>query len=199
MSKHQQQTGEGQMPLPSPRSPKALDEKILAHARAHTPPKRSSIHMGWTGGLATAAVLVMAVYLTTTTETIKEPVLSSPQAVKEERAATAAATTVSSEAAAKRKATAQADFDSADELVSEQEELQMAPVAEMAAGAATLRSSKTLDWAAPNIQETLDQLQALLEGGELESASQGYAELRSACGECGLPDTLEQALEDRRR
>lgn len=50
--------------LPSPRSPQALDEQILSYARQRTP-QRSYRPYWATGGLASAAVLVVAVIVST--------------------------------------------------------------------------------------------------------------------------------------
>lgn len=199
MSKKQQDMGDGQLPLPTPRSSRELDEKILAHARANAPAPRRSFALGWTGGMATTAVLVMAVYLTNTTESDKEAAVRTQAVLKEEVPMAGAALPVESRIMAKRKAVPSADFDVQESPSREPEALQMAPAAEMAASSERSEEVKLQDAAAPNIQETLEHLQTLLEHGEIEQARLGYAQLRNACSECGLPDTLEQALKGLQR
>ena len=54
---------------------------------------------------------------------------------------------------------------------------------------------KRADHAAPELQSALMHLRQLLANSEQERAQQEYTELRNACGECGLPETLEEALE----
>lgn len=54
--------------LPSPRSPKALDERIIAHARAAAPSPQDKSPLfawngPWLGGLASTAVLVVAILI----------------------------------------------------------------------------------------------------------------------------------------
>ena len=46
-----------------------------------------------------------------------------------------------------------------------------------------------------NVSDTLDQRRSLVEAGRVEHARTQYEVIRLACGECRLPDTLEQALD----
>jgi len=194
MNKHRQETENGQLPLPSPRSPRELDQRILAHARANAPQKRPMVTAGWLGGIATTAVLVVAIYLTNTTETNQELAPTVLKEVKEESAAAGAAAPIASSARAKLKTSA--DFDAREIAPAEQEELQMAPAAEATLdSASSFHAMKRADDAAPNLQGTLRHLQDLVLRGEQEQAQREYQELRNACSECGLPDTLEEALE----
>ena len=50
--------------LPQPKSPQALDERILAAAREQAPAPRQQRSLTWMGGLASACVLVLGVMLT---------------------------------------------------------------------------------------------------------------------------------------
>ena len=193
MSQHRQDTENGQLPLPTPRSPRELDERILAHARAKAPEKRTMHTAGWLGGLATTAVLVVAIYLTNTSDTNQGLTPPAPAVLKEERATSAAAASSASQPRAKLKD--RADADNMQAAPAEQEELQMVPAAEMAPDSAGFQAMKRAADTAPNLQGTLEHLQQLLLRGEQARAYREYEELRNACSECGLPNTLEEALE----
>lgn len=193
MSDQRQDTENGQLPLPTPRSPQELDERILAHARAKAPEKRSVHTAGWLGGMATTAVLVVAIYLTNITETNQGLTPAAPAVQKEESESAEAAATMARPARAKLKAGA--EFDALGAAPAEQDELRKAPAAEMAQDNASFQAMKRADDTAPNLQGTLRHLQALLMRGEKERAHREYQELRNACSECGLPNALEEALE----
>ena len=51
------------LPLPTPTSPRVLDDKILAYARQHTPTKASYWQPRWATGLAAASITAMAVFI----------------------------------------------------------------------------------------------------------------------------------------
>lgn len=189
MSKHRQDTEDGHLPLPTPHSPRELDERILAHARANAPEKRPLHTVGWLGGMATTAVLVVAIYLTSTTGTNQGLPQPAPAALKEERAAAPMA----SQPRARLKATA--DFDAPEPAAVEDKELQMAPMAEATFDNAGARAMQRADDPGPNLPGSLQHLQELLISGDDERAHREYEELRNACAECDLPDTLEEALE----
>ena len=75
MSERRQSPGKGKLPLPSPRSPRQLDDKILAYAQDNAPEKKSFIQPRWVAGLATAGVVVVALFITEpqqTTPTFRE-------------------------------------------------------------------------------------------------------------------------------
>ena len=52
------------LPLPSPGSPEALDNKVLAYARSQAPAKTSLLRPRWVGGMAAASVAAIAVFIT---------------------------------------------------------------------------------------------------------------------------------------
>jgi hypothetical protein len=139
--------------------------------------------------MATTAVLVVAIYLTNTTGTNQGLPQPAPAVLQEERAAAPMA----SQTRAKLKTSA--DFDAPQPASVEDKELQMGPMAEATFDNAGTRAMKRADDTAPNLLGSLQHLQALLISGEDERAHRGYDELRNACAECGLPDTLEEALE----
>ncbi len=203
MSRQDQDRGQDQLPLPSPRSPAELDQRILAHARDNAPVKTRSSALGWTGGAATAAALVLAVFLTRTAD-IDRAV--PPRALEETPAATEALSEALRQRAGAEPAggaaapvessarKALADFDAV------REQTGTAPAAESPAALATGIVAKNDESAAlESLRDALQRLRQLLDEGDTDSARQGYADLRKACGECGLPETLEQALEQLER
>ena len=198
MSKPGRETDEGQLPLPSPRSPRELDERILAHARENAP-DRNRHTAGWLGGLATTAALVLAVYLTNLADQgplapqpaapeLAAPELAAPEEEKVGAAEMAAATL---ETRAKLKASA--DSDAPSPARAERQALPAAPVTEARFDSAGIAADQAVT--APDLQASLARLQDLLAEGEPDLARREYAALRDACGECDLPDTLEEALE----
>lgn len=180
------------LPLPSPESPAALDEAILAHARAHAPEKSSSYSLGWAGGLATTAVLFVAVYLGNSVDTTRPSPAPAPVLLEQERAAAGAAAGATGTAA---KAETSADFNNLDAMDRAEEEVQAAPLAELAADAAAPRVQKSKDDPRTRLHETLEHLKELVASGKQEQAQQKYLELRMACQQCGLPASLAEALE----
>lgn len=197
MSKHRQDTENGQLPLPSPRSPRELDQRILAHARANASQKQRMNTAGWLGGVATTAVLVVAVYLTNTTDTNPELAPAAPAILKKQlelkEETSGAAAPMANKARPKLKSSA--DFDARELAPAEQEEPQLESTAQATVDSlGSFRAMHRADDTAPNLQGTLRHLQELVLGGEQEQALREYQELRNACSECGLPDTLEEAL-----
>ena len=178
-----QPPGEDQreLPLPSPRSPRELDDRILAHARNNAPPKHGARPLAWTGGLATAAVLVVAVYLVNLTDT--GTVAQSPVAdtVQEDESAGAAATLERVEISTakiqaeprpklKMSAAARSDADFAAEGVAEE----TATAAAAAPSATEARAHNP----GPGVSKALLRLRQLVAADKLEQAEQEYAELR---------------------
>ena len=53
----------GKLDLPSPRSPRDLDEKILRYAREHAPAPERRGRPAWVAGLATASIAGIALLL----------------------------------------------------------------------------------------------------------------------------------------
>tara|TARA_R110002110_G_scaffold66978_1_gene182992 strand:- start:83068 stop:83751 length:684 start_codon:yes stop_codon:yes gene_type:complete len=64
MTEHRDPQANGKLPLPAPRSPQALDARILSASHARAPSPRRVHYRGWLGGAVTASVIVLAVYLT---------------------------------------------------------------------------------------------------------------------------------------
>lgn len=57
-----------QLPLPAPRSPQSLDDRILAHAQAHAPARERSDYRQWMSGLAAASIFGVAVLIALPTQ-----------------------------------------------------------------------------------------------------------------------------------
>ncbi|MDX1733759.1 MAG: hypothetical protein R3228_05300 [Halioglobus sp.] len=57
---------EQQLPLPAPRSPQGLDDRILSYAREKTPRVRARLLPGWMSGLAAAGIVGIAVSISLT-------------------------------------------------------------------------------------------------------------------------------------
>jgi hypothetical protein len=63
MSTQNNLPGQGKLPLPSPRSPAELDERIINAARERAPYPRSQRQPWWMAGAATTCLLIVAVLL----------------------------------------------------------------------------------------------------------------------------------------
>lgn len=188
---------EGPMPLPTPVSPRELDEKILAHARRAAPPKRYSLPLGWAGGMTATAVLLVAVYLASLPgpDTATLPV---PETIRQEAEPTRSPVMgiMGGLGNAKRESRASADYDA---LLRQLDGSQLAPASATNSlgdmdSEQRARTVHTID-----VGDTLDQLRSLVEAGRVEQARRQYEVIRLACGECRFPDTLEQALDAQSR
>jgi len=186
-----------ELPLPSPRSPRELDNRILNHARESAPPKQGANPLTWASGVATAAVLVVAVYLVNLTDT--GTVAQSPvaDAVQEDESAGAAASAelaeistarIQAEPRPKLKMSAEAPSDTDLAARDVAEEIETAAAAAPPATGARAHSP------GPGVNKALLRLQELVAADKLEQAEQEYAELRRSCADCDLPENLDKAL-----
>lgn len=190
MSQGKRTRSRDELPLPAPKSPDALDDKILSYARRMAPGRRS-VAPRWAAGLATVGVVLLAVFIAEP----QRPQPAAPDGIPELQSAPAAPAAKKPMAAAPR----------AKKLVSAERDAEFA--AETNAGAATARLEDAPGAVAPvpeerATQEALDELAedlahcaALLAAGEESRAREAYQRLRSGCPECDLPQTLEQALD----
>ena len=185
------------LPLPSPGSPRELDDKILAHARANAPAGKRAGPLAWGSGLATASILVVAVYLTNLTGSndpaapAQAPVAEEVSLQPENAPAAPAAMKMQARSRAADEASLAADYaDTVKDLTTE------TGASEGHAGAMPANDQKAEADAAvikPPIRDRLEQFRAMLQRGQEEQARMEYAELRDSC-DCKLPQTLEQAL-----
>jgi hypothetical protein len=215
MSDRKQRLQERKLPLPSPRSPRDLDDRILNHAREHAPPTRLFVQPRWLAGLATASVLLIAVFIT-------EPEQSTPEfraiIPTDEDVATpslSSETTMADKPAARMKMSSDIASPTHNiqkyELRKGQEQLIQESSAdaqtEAAAEANMAREDKTagialsgannVTYSDTAIRNQLRRYADLLQQGQATQARAAYQQLRSACPTCDLPATLEQAIATR--
>lgn len=198
------------LPLPSPRSPRHLDEKILNYAREHAPAPGPSRRAAWPAGLAAVAIAGVAVLIT-----VQQPGAPDMDKAAPEMTAPAEApgqhppAPFAAEANLEQRATIKM---SRRLPASEQAPPASAEFAGATSGSALLASDdgSTADTeqaeeavalaAAPraeaDVRTVLVQCQQWLEEGQRERALAAYADLHRSCSDCGLPDTLEEALEE---
>jgi hypothetical protein len=216
MSERRHGPGEGKLPLPSPRSPRQLDDRILAYARDNAPEKKSFGHPRWVAGLATASVVVLALFITEPQQ--QTPNFNTPAPKLEEDLSPRAARTET----LKEKTTAPAarmkmspgtgqaaPIDKYEMLADEPLFEQEITADAITAGVKTdedmsnraiqpLKLSATAtELTILNSEELRDKLQLyadMVEKGEGEQARAAYQQLRQTCPDCALPDTLAQAL-----
>jgi hypothetical protein len=195
MSAHKQPRQDSELPLPSPRSPAQLDEKVLAYARAHAPRKRFPLQPAWVAGLATTGVIVLALFITgpqqpvpsVTPEPSAPVMMASPVAdadTERKQAVTKAAAKEKPAAQRSRSLVVEQEMGE-EQLMSDEAFAQPAP---NALGAAAAPATE------PTLQQQLQSFAALLQQGQEAEARANYQALRANCSECKLPATLEQAL-----
>ena len=213
MSDREQRLQERKLPLPSPRSPRDLDDRILNYAREHAPPTRSFVQPRWLAGLATASVLLIAVFIT-------EPEQSTPEfraiTPTDEDAATPSLSSkirMANKPAARMKMSSDIASPTRNihkyEILVEQEQLVQeisadAP-AEPAAAVGIAHDDKTAGMALESASDVIysrsdarNQIRncaELLQQGQEAQARDAYRHLRSECPACELPATLEQAID----
>jgi len=224
MSAHKHPGQDTGLPLPSPRSPSQLDEKVLAYARAHAPRKRFPLQPAWAAGLATTGVIVLALFITLPQQPVPsvapEPsgpvMMASPAADTDAESKRALAKAAAKEKPAAR--IARKDMPAAqmsrsvaveqeireEQVMADEAFIQLPPQA-LGAAATPAQAALNADSAAPGatapateptIQQQLQPYATLLQQGQEAKARAGYQALRASCTDCRLPATLEQALAD---
>jgi hypothetical protein len=215
MSKQQQDLPGDKLPLPQPRSPQQLDDKILAYARQRAPQRNSRWIPGWTTGLATASIVAMAVFITQmqqftpsftkTTQPAAEqryseeairPMPAAPAApaaarllIKASPAKNARKREILTEQMARESFGAIAKGQFADmELAADT--VAMPKAAANADGLARMDEQQ--------LELQLEQCARLLEQGHADQAREAYQALRLECASCDLPDTLDLWLASQR-
>lgn len=223
MSAHKQSEKDTGLPLPSPRSPAQLDDKILAYARDHAPSKRFPLQPAWVAGLATTGVVVLALFITLPQQPAPTVVMEPSGPVK--MASPAMDADMQSEQAAAREKPAagvvrkdlpavqmsrslKVEQEYREERVMADEGFSQLPPGAVGAAAAPASASVqevlNADSAVPGaptapeptMQQRLAPYAALLQQGQEARARAGYQALRESCTDCQLPATLEQALID---
>jgi hypothetical protein len=168
------------LPLPSPRSPKGLDEKIMAYAKQKQPEKKTYRPPLWLSGLATASIVLVTVMITLPTQ---QRVGSTDTESAQPAAGRAKATLSSPKSIDHRKPSV--------------DRYEMAPQAASARSAlpelAADEAAEDLD--ADWVHHRLEQLAEQLKNEDSSLARRNYEALKHQCTECGLPATLEAALE----
>ena len=197
----------GKLPLPSPRSPDDLDQRILAYARDNTPRSRPLLRPTWMAGAATACVLVVALLVggpqrqvpmeseARKSESVSEvpspAAAPAPQRV-DSAAPEAAAPAVSARAARKIASDRDAMNDSEFSRAAADAGLQDMPTTQEESAYKSSGPQPAMEppWLAARIHEIARQL----EDGDLQAAQEAYHALQQQCPECQLPETLEEAL-----
>jgi len=217
--------GDKKLPLPQPRSPNHLDERILGYARDRVPERRRISRPAWIGGLATAGVLVVALFITQPEAPAPHYESSAPaaktsahDAVADDASAGSAAQDAATRAPASPPDAAPLQFEL--RLQTQRAERSAGPAPEAPAVGAPERAAqpeppasaarvleespglaasaaKMETFYADQLTGSLDYCADLLEDDEEERARDCYATLRRACLGCNLPETLEAALAER--
>lgn len=220
MSKNDEQ-GQG-LPLPAPRSPRALDERITAYARGRAAQKTGWYRPRWAAGLATAGVAGIAVLLSLQApEWSPENTLSAPPPQREAAADSDSAQSVAHAGAAprearqaaleevvltarKRKPRTQAADEpglsdrAAHKAAPQDQDDYYAREAAPALGAmqdAGAAASALRQGAVGRSRELIAACLALLEQDDAAGAARCYQALRDTCPDCELPETLAEARE----
>lgn len=214
MSKQRQDLPGDKLPLPQPRSPQELDDKILAYARQRAPHRNTSWIPGWTSGwttgLATASIVAIAVFITQTQQSAPSfNEMAQPAAEEAIRSMTTApaapaAARISSKASPAKKSMQR-------EMLTEQlapassGAIAQEPFADMALAADTVgmpKAAAIADGIArmddQQLELQLEQFASLLEQGHESQAREAYQALRLECPGCELPETLDLWLASQR-
>lgn len=199
--------------LPTHRSTARLDERVLARARANAPRKRPAHFARWSGGLATAALLVVAVLVTVPGQE-PSPVLDEKQQPPGSPPATP--TAVAADAMMKMSTDERSSRESPRRIASPQQYSEAGADAEADADAdadAGNRSKQAdfvqfnrivpADSPTPQASELLtpealslelQRYREMLHAGSEKRARAEYRKLQLDCPDCALPETLEEAI-----
>jgi len=189
-----------ELPLPSPRSPGELDDKILSYSRSMAPTQQPWLQRHWAAGLATAGVLVLALFITVPKQPVPGVGPLPDRALEETSFSSAAKRSKAAPAAVRelrmlqeRDEAAVAE-DAAEPLPAKSPILQAEMMASDTMPAARAKQAAA-GLALPAEREgILHRCIELMQAGDTEQARALYGELRTQCPECALPDTLEQAI-----
>jgi hypothetical protein len=205
-----EQRPKGELPLPSPRSPDGLDQRILAYARDNAPRSRPLLRPAWMTGAATACVLVVALLVggpqqqapleseARKSEAVGEaPLPATPAAAPTAQRAGGAqleATAPAASARAAHKLAGDRDTRNYSELSQAAADAGLQDLPAAQEEAADMPSDPQPvgepQWLAARIHEIALQL----ENGNQQAARDAYRALRQQCPDCQLPETLEEAL-----
>jgi hypothetical protein len=194
MSENNRQHNGDRLPLPSPRPSTGLDQKILAYARDRAPEPVRRWPPAWTAGLATIAVVAVAILIALPPQPEQELARKADQG----RAAPSAPAPVSARRYLEQQAQG-LQMEAPGELSSMADSagaplksrLAEAPESAPAAAAGPVRPGDEASLAAH-----LATIAALLQSGDAAAAGEAYSALRDRCPDCELPDSLQQALEE---
>jgi len=205
MNDRKEQSGHDKLSMPAPRSPDALDKRILSYARENAPVKPAStrgrlLRHPWASGLATACVVGVALFISEPDQQIST-LAPAPIEALIPAAAQAVPTQGAIASPAARKAINFRSESSSLYTVEEKEHAEVAADTHYSAEAEPLGAvSDTLDTGdlqasqEPLLRQELQRCAELLGAGNVEEARSAYRKLRLDCPECELPETLEQAL-----
>ena len=205
MSDHQQPDRQ-RLPLPEPRSPRALDERILARARDAAPQRSGWSRPAWAGSLVTASVIGISLLISEPDQ--PAPVLDAPAySVEKEISAfragsatpPAAVETIKGEPPRSGMGMLQDNpADSADMSLQRAEQRAARPANAKTLSADFAAMEERALAPAPQASAklsaaSLETCLELLEGGAKAKAQTCYKDLLKTCPDCGLPETLQEA------
>lgn len=195
--------------LPRRRSPKSLDDKILAYARQQAPKRTLGINP-WMRGLALASVAVVTILVVLPQQPVplSDPNRPSPspsvedkariELKKERLAAIPKSMPPTADAIRLSKSSSESSFASKTEMAKRAEHRES--LAGQSSTQHRIASAQALI-AAPEsasepiqIKQELERIRTLLEQGKQEQAHEAWQSLKRHCTNCDLPDTLEAAL-----
>ena len=202
---------EGELPLPSPRSPEQLDATILAYARNNAAPRKRTLQPAWMAGIATTCMVLLALF-------ISEPEQAERHAERDgsaqqidikrsRQAPVAAESSDDSQEAVAAKATAKmprvsrslgaaaAQDNAVPAADAASDRLGDSDSARQEEAAAPATSNADLADQTAMLRSQIEICARLLQAGDERQALRAYRELRQRCPDCGLPDSLEQAIE----
>jgi hypothetical protein len=191
MSRGKRESSREDLPLPTPTSPRELDDRILSYARRNAPERRA-FFPGWAAGLATVSVVLLTVIIVEPQrQQPAAPELSPAAGQSAPEPATAKRNTVTAPSPERRQSAAR-DLENATEA---EAGVSARTLADAPRAAALVPEESAAESPPDSLAENLARCAELLEAGEEARAREQYQRLRSDCRECDLPQTLEQALE----
>lgn len=181
---------DSELPLPSPRSPRALDDKILAYAKAKAPHRKAWLRHPWVAGMVTASVVAVAVFITEPEQTL--PTLQQAPVPRPAEIDFMELTPAKKEAEprAMRAAPMKSMKERDSYLQSDADNTAGAALADKAAPAAVADE----EGRGQVPRDELRHCARMLQAGQEEQARSAYQQLRGDCANCVLPETLEEAI-----
>ncbi|MEM1112673.1 MAG: hypothetical protein AAGI11_12255 [Pseudomonadota bacterium] len=183
------------LPLPSPRSPESVDKRVLEFARDHAPRAgHRNTRTWWAGGMATACVAMVAVFIAAPEQPIMEERARDMATAQEEREPLAMEAAPRAALSAEASAAVGVKRIEANKAAERNAPAADAQIETEVAGDFILDFGGSIEPQRAHVAKLLE-LHELWSQGEKEAAQANWNAFIDDCGDCEFPASVEDAFE----